>query len=110
MKQIWRDFMKNIFGIGLGILILTSGASVYASSCGGGDHSHPTKQKMAMQIFDKADTNSDGFITLEEHDAAKLSKYGTKFDTYDTDKDKRISKEEYMTTFNMHHGDGSKGA
>ena len=102
--------MEKMCGIGLGLLLITSGASAYASSCGGGNHSHPSMQKMALQIFDKADTNSDGFITLEEHDAAKLSKYGTQFEAYDTDNDNRISKDEYMTTFNTHHGDGSKGA
>lgn len=102
--------MKNIFSIAVGILVLSSGTTVYAGSCGGGDHSHPSKEKMAMQIFEKADTNNDGFITLKEHDAAKLSKYGTKFGAYDIDKDERISKNEYMATFRRHHGDGSKGA
>jgi hypothetical protein len=104
--------MKNMFSIGLGLLILTSGVSVSASSCGDGDHSHLSKEKMAimaMQIFEKADANSDGFITSDEH-TDELAKYGTKFSAYDTNKDERISKKEYMATFNKHHSDGSRGA
>ena len=104
--------MKYVVSIGLGLLILTSGVSVSASSCGEGVHSHPSKEKMAvmaMQVFEKADANSDGFITLDEH-TAELAKYGTKFSAYDTNKDERISKKEYMATFNKHHSDGSRGA
>ncbi|MAV86850.1 MAG: hypothetical protein CMM67_01245 [Rhodospirillaceae bacterium] len=101
--------MKNIFSIGLGLTFLALASTAQAGSCGGGNQSH-SKEEMAMHIFDKADANSDGFITLEEHDAAKLSKYGTKFGAYDTDQDKRISKKEYMAMFAKHHGDGSKGA
>lgn len=104
--------MKNMFSIGLGLLILASSVSVSASSCGEGDHSHPSKEKMAvtaMQVFEKADANNDGFITPDEH-TAELAKYGTKFSAYDTNKDKRISKKEYKATFNKHHSDGSRGA
>ena len=104
--------MKYVVCIGLGLLILTSGVSVSASSCGEGEHSHPSKEKMAvmaMQVFEKADANSDGFITRHEH-TAKLAKYGTRFSVYDTNKDERISKKEYMATFNKHHSDGSRGA
>ena len=104
--------MKYVFRIGLGLLLLTSGVPVSASSCGDGDHSHPSKEKMAvmaMQVFKKADANSDGVVTPDEH-TAELAKYGTKFSAYDTNKDERISKKEYMATFNKHHGDGSRGA
>ena len=40
--------MKYVFRIGLGLLLLTSGVPVSASSCGDGDHSHPSKEKMAV--------------------------------------------------------------
>ena len=104
--------MKYVFGMGLGLLMLTSGVSVSASSCGEGNHSHPSKGKMAamaMQVFEHADANSDGFITPDEH-TAELAKYGTKFSDYDTNDNKRISKKEYMAIFNKHHSDGSRGA
>ena len=103
--------MKNIFSIGLGLLILTSSVSVSANNCGEGDHSHLPKEKMAVKallVFEKADANSDGFITRHEH-TAKLAKYGTRFSVYDINNDERISKKEYMATFYKHHSDGSMG-
>ena len=62
-----------------------------ASSCDNGDHVHSSNEKIAKHIFEKADVDGDGFITFEEHTAAGLSKFGTKFSVFDSDNDKRIS-------------------
>ena len=79
-----------------------------ASSCDNGDHIHSSNEKIAKHIFEKADIDGDGFITLEEHTAASLSKFGTKFSVFDSDNDKRISLQEYMKTFKHFHPNGKK--
>ena len=81
-----------------------------ASSCDSGDHIHSSNEKIAKHIFEKADIDGDGFITLEEHTAASLSKFGTKFSVFDSDNDKRISIEEYMKTFKRFHPNGKEGS
>ena len=81
-----------------------------ASSCDNGDHIHSSNEKIAKHIFEKADIDGDGFITLEEHTAASLSKFGTKFSVFDSDNDKRISIEEYMKTFKRFHPNGKEGS
>ena len=79
-----------------------------ASSCDNGDHIHSSNEKIAKHIFEKADIDGDGFITLEEHTAASLSKVGTKFSVFDSDNDNRISLQEYMKTFKHFHPNGKK--
>ena len=79
-----------------------------ASSCDNGDHIHSSNEKIAKHIFEKADIDGDGFITLEEHTAASLSKFGTKFSVFDSDNDKKISLQEYMKTFKHFHPNGKK--
>ena len=79
-----------------------------ASSCDNGDHIHSSNEKIAKHIFEKADIDGDGFITLEEHTAASLSKFGTKFSVFDSDNDKRISLQEYMKTFKHFHPNGKE--
>ena len=79
-----------------------------ASNCNNGDHTHSSNEKIAKHIFEKADIDGDGFITLEEHTAASLSKFGTKFSVFDSDNDKRISIEEYMKTFKRFHPNGKE--
>ena len=79
-----------------------------ASSCDNGDHIHSSNEKIAKHIFEKADVDGDGFITLEEHTAASLSKFGTKFSVFDSDNDKRISLQEYMKTLKHFHPNGKK--
>ena len=79
-----------------------------ASSCDNGDHIHSSNEKIAKHIFEKADVDGDGFITLEEHTAASLLKFGTKFSVFDSDNDKRISIQEYMKTFKHFHRNGKE--
>ena len=101
--------MKNLTATLVFTSVLAFSPSLYAGSCGGGDHTHSAQEK-AMSIFNKADNNSDGFINAGEFNAAKLSKYGSTFTTLDLNKDKQISKEEYMEVFNRHHRKKSAGA
>ena len=79
-----------------------------ASSFNNGDHIHSSNEKIAKHIFEKADVDGDGFITLEEHTAASLSKFGTKFSVFDSDNDKKNSIEEYMKTFKRFHPNGKE--
>ena len=101
--------MKNLTAALVFTSVLAFSPSLYAGSCGGGDHTHSVQEK-AMSIFDKADNNNDGFINTGEFSAAKLSKYGSTFANLDLNKDKQISKEEYMEVFNRHHPKKSAGA
>jgi len=95
--------MKNInFFLALGLPFFIN-MNAIASSCDNGDHVHSSNEKIAKHIFEKADVDGDGFITLEEHTAASLSKFGTKFSVFDSDNDKRISIQEYMKTFKRFH-------
>ena len=53
--------MKNLTATLVFTSALAFSPSLYAGSCGGGDHTHSAQEK-AMSIFNKADNNSDGFI------------------------------------------------
>ena len=97
--------MKNIiFLLALGLPFFIN-MNAIASSC---DNVHSTNEKIAKHIFEKADVDGDGFITLEEHSAANLSKFGTKFSVFDSDNDNRISIQEYMQTFKRFHPNGKE--
>ena len=102
--------MKNIiFLLALGFPFSINFNAI-ASSCDNGDHIHSNNEKIAKHIFEKADVDGDGFLTLEEHTDANLSKFGTKFSVFDSDNDKRISIEEYMKTFKRFHPNGKEGS
>ena len=97
--------MKNIiFLLALGLPFFIN-MNAIASSC---DNVHSTNEKIAKHIFEKADVDGDGFITLEEHSAASLSKFSTKFSVFDSDNDNRISIQEYMKTFKRFHPNGKE--
>ena len=96
---------KILFLVALG-LPFSININAVASSCNNDDHIHSSNEIIAKHIFEKADVDGDGFITLEEHTAANLSKFGTKFSVFDSDNDKRISIEEYMKTFKRFHPNG----
>ena len=71
----------------------------------GGMHS---PEKIADHIFKSADTNGDGEMTRAEHDAAKLERYGSKFEMFDINKNDRVTYQEYLSVFLQFHT-GSTG-
>ncbi len=67
--------MKNITATLVFTSVLAFSPSLYAGSCGGGDHTHSAQEK-AMIIFNKADNNSDGFINAGEFNTANCPNTG----------------------------------
>ena len=60
---------------------------------------------MAKHIFDSADSDKNGALTINEHKAAGLGRLGAEFSTFDLDKDSKVTWEEYKTVFERHHSD-----
>jgi hypothetical protein len=61
---------------------------------------------VAEIIFTSADANEDGIMTMSEHDAAGLDRWGSAFSDLDLNGDGLVSRNEYRIFFEMRHKPG----
>lgn len=67
------------------------------------------REEMSKKFFDKMDTNKDGVISQEEHDAFVKNKSDKRFEEMDTNKDGKITKEEFDASKKKMHDKRGKG-
>lgn len=91
-------------------LILIAGSLALAVPALAGSDQPGGAKNVVQHIFDAADTDGDGVLTLSEYEAAGLKRYGVSFKAYDTNQDGVTSWQEYLTLYEQHHAPaGSTG-
>ncbi len=63
----------------------------------------PSPLKIAQHIFEKADTDDNGVLTINEHKAAGLGRFGASFADFDVDQNSEVTWDEYRALFERHH-------
>ncbi len=91
------------------IITLAALASLATGSAFAGEK--PSPLKIAQHIFEKADTDKNGVLTINEHEAAGLGRFGASFADFDVDRNSEVTWDEYRALFERHHkGVGERSA
>lgn len=83
------------------VLTLALFASPALSAPFGGGGS--SGESVVSHIFEVADTDEDGVLSLEEYGSAGLEDFGLSFEACDGDADGRITADEYLDVYRRHH-------
>ncbi len=84
-------------------------ACLAVSPASAGDGASPLK--VAQHVFEKADTDNNGVLTIAEHESAGLGRFGASFADFDADRNEEITWDEYKALFQRHHKvDGERAA
>ena len=83
------------------ILAAAAVACLAASPAFAGER--PSPLKIAQHIFEKADTDKNGVLTISEHKSAGLDRFGASFADFDVDRNSKITWDEYKALFQRHH-------
>ena len=83
----------------LGLAFVSLAAVVSTAATAGGSCSSRDGASVVQHIFDMADTDKDGELSLAEYDAADLGRYGVTFVETDRDGNGTTSLDEYLDLY-----------
>lgn len=84
----------NKFLMSAAAIALLFSAQAFAEEGQSGDHKGPPGGGRAVERFQEADSNGDGYLTKEEMLKAHEKRLDKMFERVDADKDNKLSKEE----------------